>query len=196
MQPGKLLTQLFSGGQQRLHDFGQIGHASTSSRIRSSNLQRSDHTDLQPEVAQKTTDIVLDGDSLFLQTACGPSERAALLARQRLHMHGREQIDPHHLRDAARVVAIAFVDLRLQERFRMPRLDADDRQSGLRQPLEKPLRQRPGFETDPFKVAMRDRFRTATRSSGWLTTFISRQIFPLSSTMHTRVSLTETSSPA
>ena len=32
----------------------------------------------------------------------------------------------------------------------MTRLDADDRQPGARQPLEKPLRHGPGLETDPF----------------------------------------------
>jgi len=55
-------------------------------------------------------------------------------------MHRTIQIDPHHLRDAACVVTIGFVWLRPQERLRMARLDADNRQSGTRKRLEKPLR--------------------------------------------------------
>jgi hypothetical protein len=33
----------------------------------------------------------------------------------------------HHLRDAARIIAIRLVDLRLQQRLHMPRLDTDNR---------------------------------------------------------------------
>src|SRR3979411_2095549 len=57
----------------------------------------------------------------------------------------------HHLRDPARVVAIAFVDLRLEKRLRVSRFDADRRDSCFRQSTEQPLRQRPSLETDTFK---------------------------------------------
>jgi hypothetical protein len=39
-------------------------------------------------------------------------------------MHGPEQIDAHHPSDAAGVIAITFGNLRLEERLRMPGLDA------------------------------------------------------------------------
>ena len=63
---------------------------------------------------------------------------------------GRNKPNSHHLRDPARVVAIAFVDLRLKKRLRVSRFDADRRDSCFRQSTEQPLRQRPSLETDTF----------------------------------------------
>lgn len=40
---------------------------------------------------------------------------------------GRNTINPHHLRDAARIVAVALVDLRLEKGLRMTGYDADCR---------------------------------------------------------------------
>jgi hypothetical protein len=54
-------------------------------------------------------------------------------------MHGPEQIDTHHLCDATSIIAIALVDLRLEERLRMTGLNADHWQSSLCQPAEQPL---------------------------------------------------------
>ena len=59
---------------------------------------------------------------------------------------------PHHLRHAARIVAIGLIDLRLQHRPHVPRLDTDHRQARFGQSTEKPLRQRPGFQSDPLEV--------------------------------------------
>jgi hypothetical protein len=42
-------------------------------------------------------------------------------------MHRTVKPHPHHLRDAARIVAVGLVDLRLQYRLRVPRLDKDHR---------------------------------------------------------------------
>ena len=158
-------------------------------------IRHPDDTDLQPEIAQQSADVVLDGDRLFLKQLARGQQRPSFLARQRLDVHRSEQVDPHHLRDAARIVAIALVHLRLQKRLGMPRLDADRRHACFRQSAEQPLRQRPGFETDTYKPPcgiLKDR----TRSSGWLATLRSRQILPASSTMHMDVSFTETSNPA
>jgi hypothetical protein len=47
---------------------------------------------------------------------------------------------PHHLRDAPRIFAIRLVDLCLQHRLHVPRLDTDHWQAGFRKPTEKPLR--------------------------------------------------------
>ena len=54
------------------------GRPSTSSRIRSSNLTVANDADLEPEVAQQTADIVLDGDGLFLQQLASGQQGAAL----------------------------------------------------------------------------------------------------------------------
>src|ERR1700732_852582 len=56
-----------------------------------------------------------------------------------------------YLRGPARVVAIAFVDLRLEKRLRVSRFDADRRDSCFRQSTEQPLRQRPSLETATLK---------------------------------------------
>jgi hypothetical protein len=67
--------------------------------------------------------------------------------------------------DAACVIAIRLVRLRLRERFHMTRPDPDDGEPGTRQPLKEPLRQGPGLETDPFNVQGRI-LQDARRSSG------------------------------
>jgi hypothetical protein len=54
-------------------------------------------------------------------------------------MHRPEQIDAHHLRDAARVVPLALVHRRFEERFRMPGLNADHRQTTGKHASAKPL---------------------------------------------------------
>ena len=54
-------------------------------------------------------------------------------------MHRAVKPRPHHLRDAARVIAVRLVDLRLQHRLHVPRLDTDHGQACFRKPTEKPL---------------------------------------------------------
>src|SRR3954452_16675332 len=51
------------------------------------------------------------------------------LTAYRLHMHRTVKPSPHHLRNTARIVAVRLVDLRLQHRLHVPRLNADHRQS-------------------------------------------------------------------
>src|SRR6202162_3169225 len=67
-------------------------------------------------------------------------------------MHRTKKPRPHHLRHAARVVAVGLVDLRLQYRPHVPRLDADHWQARFRQSTEQPLRQRPIFQSNPLEV--------------------------------------------
>src|ERR1700688_4211482 len=67
-------------------------------------------------------------------------------------MHWAVKSRPHHLRHAARIVAVGLVDLRLQYRPHVPRLDTDHRQARFGQSTEKPLRQRPGFQSDPLEA--------------------------------------------
>ena len=113
-----------------------------------------------------------------------------------LDVHRPEQVDPHHLGDAAGIVAVGLVHLRLEERLGMPGLDADHRQAGLGQSAEQPLRQGTRLKPDPDQppggILQK---RGQDPPDGWAT-FISRQIVPVSSTMQIEVSLSETSSPA
>src|SRR5260221_8575763 len=47
---------------------------------------------------------------------------------------------PHHLCQAARIIAVGLVDLRLQHRPHVPRLNADHRQARFGENAVKPLR--------------------------------------------------------
>src|ERR1700693_2423253 len=67
-------------------------------------------------------------------------------------MHGAIKPRPHHLRDATRIVAVRLVDLSLQHRFHVPRLDRDYRQSRFGESAEQPLRQRSSLQSNPFEV--------------------------------------------
>jgi hypothetical protein len=62
------------------------------------------------------------------------------LTTECLHMHRAIKPDPHHLRDAAGIIAIGLVDLRLQHRAHVPRLNTDHRQIGFSERTEQPLR--------------------------------------------------------
>ena len=97
-------AQLLPGGQQRLHDGDEFGHAFDKLPNPFVELANPNDADLETEVAQQAADVVLNGDRLVLENLAGGQQSAALLAGQRLHVHGAEQIDPHHLRNAARVV--------------------------------------------------------------------------------------------
>jgi len=67
-------------------------------------------------------------------------QHSQFLAAERLYMHRTVQSHPDHLSDAARIIAVGLVDLRLQHRLHVPRLDTDHWQACFRKPTEKPLR--------------------------------------------------------
>src|SRR3981189_1641175 len=117
------------------------------------------------------------------------------LTAYRLHMHPTVKPSPHHLCNTARIVAVRLVDLRLQHRLHVPRLNADHRQSCFGESAEQPLRQRSSFQPNSLEVVGGVLQRRQHASSS-LATFTSRTILPASSTMQMLVSLTETSSPA
>src|SRR5580704_1418430 len=96
---------------------------------------------------------VASENSVHFLISIGRSRSFSFQARTRSSCVVRQltTADSHHLRDPARVVAIAFVDLRLEKRLRVSRFDADRRDSCFRQSTEQPLRQRPSLETDTFK---------------------------------------------
>src|ERR1700686_2211196 len=70
-------------------------------------------------------------------------------------MHRAIKPRPHHLGHAARIVAVGLVDLRLQNRPHVSRLDTDHRQTCFGKRAEKPLRQRPGLQSDPLEAVDR-----------------------------------------
>src|SRR5271155_3533129 len=110
-------------------------------------------------------------------------------------MHRAVKPRPNHLADAAGIVAVRLVDLCLEHRFHMPRLDTDHWQACFGECAEEPLRQRTRFQSNPLEAVggvlqhRQQRLRFACQLT-------SRTILPVSSTMQTPVSLTETSSPA
>src|SRR5215831_7131744 len=67
-------------------------------------------------------------------------------------MHRAIEPHPHHLRYAARIVAVCLVDLCLQHRPHVPRLNADHRQARFGENAVKPLRQRSGFQANSLEA--------------------------------------------
>src|SRR3954469_13115793 len=82
-------------------------------------------------------------------------------------MHRTIKPRTHHLRYAARIVAVRLVDLRLQHRLHVPRLNADHRQSCFGESAKQPLRQRSSFQPNSLEVVggvlqhRQQRFRVA-----------------------------------
>ncbi len=64
--------------------------------------------------------------SQWLFSALAEAELPVVCVEAR-HMHRTVKPHPHHLRDAACVVAVRLVDLCLQHRLHVPRLDTDHR---------------------------------------------------------------------
>src|SRR5476651_2597865 len=70
-------------------------------------------------------------------------------------MHWAIKPNPHHLRDAACIITVRLVDLRFQHGLHVPSLDTDHRQACFSESAEQPLRQRPSFQSNPFKAVGR-----------------------------------------
>src|SRR5215831_15054862 len=67
-------------------------------------------------------------------------------------MDGTIKPDPHHLRDATRIVAVRLVDLRPQHGPHVPCLNTDHRQACFSEGAVKPLRQRPSFQSNSLEA--------------------------------------------
>src|SRR5262245_21052658 len=67
-------------------------------------------------------------------------------------MHRSIEPHPHHLRYAACIIAICLVDLCLQHRPHVPRLNANHRQARFGENAVKPLRQRSGFQRNSLEA--------------------------------------------
>ena len=89
---------------------------------------------LEPEVAQQSSNVIFNRVRLFLQKLACCQQCSAFLAGQCLDVHRPEQIDTHHLCNAAGIVAVALVDLGFEEGLGMTGFNADHRQSRLGQP--------------------------------------------------------------
>src|SRR4030095_5240591 len=110
-------------------------------------------------------------------------------------MHRSIKPHSHQLCYAARIVPVCLVDLRLQHGPHMSRLNTNHWQARFGENAVKPLRQRSSFQ--PHSLECIDGVRQNLQESfSSLVTLVSRTILPVSSTMQTLVSLTDTSSPA
>src|SRR5580693_2876159 len=130
------------------------GRSSTSSLMRASNFNAPTTPTLRPKlrkVPRRSLSMAMAFDSSSLRWV------SSILAAQRLHMHWAIKSRPHHLRDATRIVAVGLVDLRLQHRPHVPRLDADHRQACLGKRAKKPLRQWTCFQSYPLEAIERVR---------------------------------------
>src|ERR1700744_3575499 len=67
-------------------------------------------------------------------------------------MHRTVKPHPHHLCNAAGIIAVRLVDLRLQHSPHVPRLDTDHRQLGFDESTEQPLRQWSCFQSNPLEA--------------------------------------------
>src|SRR5262249_5198319 len=115
-------------------------------------LHLPNHANLETEVAQSAAQVILDCDRLPLYQLAICQQHPQFLTAYRLHMHRTIKPRPHHLRYAARIVAVRLVDLRLQHRLHVPRLNADHRQSCFGESAEQPLRQRSSFQPNSLEV--------------------------------------------
>src|SRR5437763_8927834 len=153
-------------------------------------LDRTHHANLEAEIAQRATQIVLDVDGLGLQKLPTGQQHAALLAGHRLHMHRSVQANTHHLCNAARIVVIcadsaAFM-CRVSTQITGKPASANALYSHCdKGPASRPMRSM----ASGFSV------RTARISAGLVATLTSRITLPALSTIHTLVSFTETSNP-
>src|SRR5512143_587202 len=97
-------------------------------------------------------------------------------------MHRTIKPRPHHLRHAARIVAVGLVDLRLQYRSHVPRLDTDHRQVCFAERAEQPLRQWPGFQNKTLEMIGNVLQHLEQRYPGSLANLTSRTILTVSTT--------------
>src|SRR5438445_4796525 len=71
-------------------------------------LDRAHHANLEAEIAQRATQIVLDVERLGLQKLATGQQHAALLAGQRLHMH--RSVQPNRHRASLRSLLLICAD--------------------------------------------------------------------------------------
>src|SRR5260370_8323121 len=152
MQDDDLFAQRPPDNEQWFDQNGQVGEVLDQLLDPRLELRLADHSDLEAKVTQRTAQVVLDGDSLRLQQLAMGQQHSQLLTAQGLHMHRTVKPDPHHLCDAAGIVAVRLVDLRFEHRLHVPRLNTDHRQARFGERAVKPLRQRSSFQSNSLEV--------------------------------------------
>src|SRR6478736_3416960 len=152
MQDTELLAKRPSNNEQRFDQRRQVGQVLDELSDAGLEPHRPNHPDLETEVAQSTAQVVIDGNRLRLQQLAMGQQHPKFLTTQRLHMHRAVKPNPHHLGDAARIVAVSLVNLRLQRRSHVPRLDTDYRQAHFGKRAEQPLRQRSSFQSSSLEA--------------------------------------------
>ena len=105
MQDGEALPQALTGFEEASHDLGQLRKACYELADPVLEPDLANDPNLKPKVAQQAADVVLNGNGLLLQQLAGRQQGAPVLARQGLHMHRSEQVDAHHLSNAARLAS-------------------------------------------------------------------------------------------
>jgi hypothetical protein len=155
MQLRELLAQYAPCRQQGICYFGKFLVAFDEFANALLELSGSDRTDLEAEVAQQATHVVLERDGLFLQQLSRRQKRPMLLTGQGLDVDLPEQVDAHHLRYAACIIPISLINLRFQKSLGMPGLDANHRQAGIRESAVQPLRQRASFKPNSHEAIAR-----------------------------------------
>src|SRR5262249_20814390 len=157
-------------------------------------LDRAHHANLEAEIAQRATQMVLDIERLGLQKLPTGQQHAALLAGQRLHMHRSVQANTHHLcnaRASLRSLLLICADsaafiCRVSTQITGKHASANALYSHCDNgPASRPMR----------SMASASSVRTARISAGLVATLTSRITLPALSTIHTLVSFTETSNP-
>ena len=155
-------------------------------------LHRARHSNLRPKL-RKVRAVV----PMAMAFHCSTSRWVSSIHSgcQRLHMHRAKKPHPHHLRHAARIVAVRLVDCAFST-ARMCRVSTQiTGKPASASALNSHCDSGPSFQANPREPIGRVLFSTASRASGSLAVFTSRMILPVSSTMQTLVSLTDTSSP-
>src|SRR5437868_710262 len=157
-------------------------------------LDRPHHANLEAEIAQRATQIVLDVEGLGLQKLPTGQQHAALLAGHRLTCTGRYRptriicaMPRASLRSLLLICAdsAAFI-CRVSTQITGKRASANALYSHCDNgPASRPMR----------SMASASSVRTARISAGLVATLTSRITLPALSTIHTLVSFTETSNP-
>src|SRR5208282_5254149 len=83
MQFSDLLAELLPSVEKRRHDLGKIRHALDKFSDPFLEFDHAGGSNLEPEVAQQTADVVLDGDSILLQQLARRQQSTPFLAGQR-----------------------------------------------------------------------------------------------------------------
>jgi hypothetical protein len=125
-------------GQQRGDDLGNRSAIFHKLTHPPGEVQPAGLPDPDAEHLERTPDDILDVAAAVDQGTARHQQQPQLLASGALDVHLPEPARAHHLRDAARIVAIGLVAHRSQRRLHVPRFDADHWQAQLAQPLMQP----------------------------------------------------------